>query len=683
MTKVSTLNQWDITPGVMPSSDATPFDVPCWVSSQGIRFDPESGRPRKIGGWQSQDFDYGAQIKGVARTLFSATINQKVYTVIGTNSYLYSLIGSSLTNITPLDTNTIAIPNSLSTHYGLLGNDPFTTTNGSRTVVVTDPDADLYKVGDRYTLSGATTTNGIPDTQLNATHVIRAVGSGTISIFVAASASSSGTGGGASVNRTDGLITVTDTAHGQEDGDRVKITLAADTGGILAVEINLEFLIRNVTPNTFDVMTIGTATSAVTAAGGAATLYQQQIPPGAENAGVAQGYGAGLYGVGLYGTALTSTLGSTYPRIWSIDRFGDSIVMTPGNRSGAYVWAGSNAVAPALIANAPTDINYLFVSDNVLVTFGHDVENKIYASDQGDLTQWTASATNQVFEDVIEGAGRFISHVSVDGYSLIFTEQQTWTFKFIGGTLVWQVLPLDLGVGLIGPSARCSVAGIAYWAGQDNYYLFRGGKIEVIPSNFGPQSSLVRYVYDDFNYSQRFKIFMWYNEKFDEVWEHYPTDGSNEPNVVSRFSRKLFAWCPDVMDRTCAEYPNSNLSNPRLINVDTLYIHESGTDADGEPLPFSITTKKFLSGKDTATMTVVIPDNNMTGTVSLNVNMRNYPQSANPMANNDYVLTPTTETIQMQNNGRYWQYTISGSELGQSFLMGQWQDEPQKGPTAK
>jgi len=136
------------------------------------------------------------------------------------------------------------------------------------------------------------------------------------------------------------------------------------------------------------------------------------------------------------------------------------------------------------------------------------------------------------------------------------------------------------------------------------------------------------------------------------------------------------------MARTCAEYPNTNLSNPRLINVGTFYVHESGTDADGAPLPFSITTKKFLSGKDTALMTRVIPDNRQTGTISVNLKMWNYPQSATPMSNLTYSLTPTTERMEMQNNGRFWEYTISGSELGQSYLMGQWQDEPQKAGTA-
>lgn len=682
MTKVADLVPLEIQPGVMPSTDATPSDIPCWASGYHVRFDPTTGRLRKLGGWSSNSFDYDLEISGTIRTIYSATINQKVYTILGTNSYLYSLLGSQLTNITPLDGSPVAAADSLATHYGTLANNPIATVNGSNYVTVSDADASRYMVNDNYTLSGATTTNGILNTQLNAEHVIRSIGVGTVTFRVSSSATATGSGGGNSVVRSDGLIRLTSAAHGLLDGDRVGISGAADTGGILAGDINLEFIIRNVAPNTFDFMTTGTSTSSVTAGGGAATEYLEQIASGNLNQGTGQGYGAGLYGVGLYGTALVSTTGETYPRIWFCDRFGDNIVMTPGDQTGCYTWDGDTSEAPVLITNAPTDINYLFVSDNILVTFGHDVENKIFASDQGNYTQWTASSTNQVFEDIIEGAGRLISHCPVDGYNLIFTEQQTYTFKYIGGTAIWQILPLDAAIGLIAPMARVSVNGIAYWMGQSNFYMFRGGKIEVIPCNFAPESSILRYVFKNINYSQRYKIFAWYNEEYDEIWFHYPSSQSNECDRVARYNRKLQCWVPDQLDRTAGEYPVQSLSNPRLANVSTLYTHESGNDDDGAPMVWAATTKKYVSGKDTAILGRLVPDSEMTGTISVTVNSYNYPQSVTAMNANSYSVTSTTEKIESQINGRFGDYTFSGAELGQEFLMGQWYIEPQRSATA-
>jgi hypothetical protein len=682
MTKDSALSEIEILPGVMPATDATASDIPCWASTYHVRFDPTTGRIRKLGGWTANTFDYDAEISGVIRTVYSATINQKVYTILGTQSYLYSLIGSQLVNITPLDTTAIPAANSLATLYGTLSNNPITTVDGSNSVAITDTSSSKFQAGDIYTLSGATTTNGVPNTDLNASHIVRSIGVNTITIQVATSATSSGSGGGGSVVRSSGIITLTSAAHGNLDGDRIKIAGAGNTGGILAAAINLEFIIRNVTNNTFDFVTASTATSSVSAAGGAGTEYYEQIAGGALNQGLGQGYGAGLYGVGLYGTALTSSSGETYPRIWFCDRFGDNIVMTAGNNTGAYVWGGSTDTAPALISGAPTDINYLFVSNNILVTFGHDVENKIFASDQGNLTQWTASSTNQVFEDIIEGAGRFISHAATDGSNLIYTEQQTYTFKYIGGTAVWEIQQLDASIGLIAPMARVSINGIAYWMGQDNFYFYRGGKIETMPSNFGLESSVLRYVFDNLNYSQRYKICMGYNEKFDEIWIHYPSQNSNENDTCIRYNRKLQCWAFDDMARSAWEYPLVNLSNPRLANGAILYTHESGANDDGSPMAWSATTKKFISGKDTSVNTQIIPDSTMTGTINFGLRAYNYPQSATPMNNLTFQVTSTTQRIPAQANGRYYDYTFSGEELNQTFLMGQWFTEPQKGATA-
>lgn len=683
MTLAGQLVELEIAPGIMPSTDATASDIPCWASGYHVRFDSTTGRLRKLAGWSHVIFNYSFSISGTMRTIFSSMINQKVYTIIGTNSYLYSLIGSDLSNITPLDTNPITAANSLATHYGTLANNPITTVITSTTVTITDTQAALFQVGDIYTLSGATTTNGVPDTELNASHIVRAIGVNLISIIVGTAATSSGSGGGASVVRSSGLITLTKATHGLVNGDRVLIAGAVAAGGITAPQINAEFIIRNVLTNSFDFMTAGTATSSVSAAGGAGTEYYPQIIAGALNQGLGQGYGAGKYGVGLYGTALVSTSGEVFPRIWFCDRFGDNIVATPGNQTGVYTWDGDPSAAPTLITNAPTDVNYAFVSNNILVTFGHDVENKIFASDQGDYTQWTASSNNQVFEDIIEGAGRFISHCPVDGYNLIFTQTQTYTFTYIGLLAgVWQTQILDATIGLLAPMARISVNGYAYWMGQDNFYMFRGGKVEIIPSNITPQSTILRYVFDNLNYSQRFKIFAWYNENYDEIWWHYPSADSNECDRIARFNRKLMCWTTDELDRTAGEAPTQNLSNPRLGNTGTLYLHETGNDDDGNAMAFSAKTKKFLSGRDTILMGQFVPDSTMSGTIVFTVNSYNYPQSATAMNTVNYNITSTTERVPTQINGRYEDYTISGEELGQSFLMGQWMLEPQKSSRA-
>lgn len=688
-TTKSILIPLQIAPGVQPSTDKTAFATPHYTMADKIRF--RFGFPQKIGGWYSIPLNYGAMIAGVARTLFSAILSTAINTVIGTNSKVYALSGSLLTNITPLSATTVAISGALATDYGTLGSNPIATVSGSSLITVTDTNASKYVSGDLITFAGATAFNGLSTGNLNAQHEIHTVGTGNYTVLLAATANATSSGGGASVVRSTGRIIVTATAHGQTNGKRVKILAAAATGGITAIAINLEFIIHNVTTNTFDIMTTGTATSHVTGAGGASTTYQVELAAGAINQGLGVGFGAGMFGPGLYGTALISSTGSVLPRTWFMDRFGTDVIMTPGNQGGLYSWGGSNAVAPALISGAPAAINYSFVSNNIIVTFGAGgIGNRIFTSDQANMTQWIASSSNQVFDDTVVGAGKFISHVPVAGNNLIFTANQTYFFGYTGFTAgaangIWNIQQLENNIGIIAPMARCIVLGVAYWMGQNNFYMYGAGNVTIIPSSDQTQSTMLNYVFKNINRGQASKCFAWYNEQFDEIWFHYPSANSNECDSVARLNRTDLTWTPDTFDRTCAEYPNLTLGYPRLISSESIpYAHEQGVDADGVAMPWSLTTN--LRGGDfirnamgAATtknymLTGFVPDSQQTGDINVEIIGQRFPQSPVPMFDKNYDVSPDTEFVNTQAGARLWKYKLSGETLGQAFTAGQWME---------
>lgn len=670
----------EIKPGVQPSTDRTALSTPHYTMSDKIRF--WRGVPQKIGGWAKFTF-LSRTISGTARTLYGAIINNLATTIIGTNSYLYSAYGQTLTNITPLQASTVPIANSLATDYATLAADPIATVDGSNLITITDTNAAFYREGDTYKLAGAATTNGILDTSINISHAIRSIGTNSITLMVSGAATSTGAGGGASVVRATGRLRVSATGHGQADGDRTKIAAAATTGGVTNTHINKEFIIRNKATDTFDIMTGGMATSAVTGGGGASTTYQKQIAVGLVGGGYGLGYGVGLYGVGRFGVSKTSITGVVYPRIWIADRFGDKIVITPGNQSGVYVWDGSVAAAPALVSGAPTDINYMFVSDNTLVTFGHqNIPNQIFASDQGDPTNWTASSLNQVFQDVIEGADRFLSHAPVLGINLIFTPSQTYRFAKVDiNAGVWDIKLLDNSVGIIGPMARCSVNNVAYWMANNNFYMWSGGNVQQIPSNTQDQCSMLKYVFGNINLAQAYKSFAWYNDIFNEVWFHYPSANSSECDRIARVSLSDFSWCPDTMARTCAEYPENIFSFPRMMGQNGfLYNHEQGNDDDGSALAFSLESNLRSSGKETSIITGFVPDSVQNGDISVNVSAYQWPQSTTATYDKTFSVSDSSGRENIQIGGRFWQYIWSGAQLGQAWIMGQWYELVQKGP---
>lgn len=682
MAKTGIYQPIETVPGVQPSTDKTAFKTRHWINADKIRFN--NGVPEKIKGWDSYIFSYDDTVDGTIRTIYSEIISGNNFILLGTNTALYAVLGSILTNISPLQTSSTAIANSLDTHYDTLANDSMAAVINTPTVTITDADYDKFKVGDTATISGATTFAGLAIGVLNGDHIVRSIGTGDYTINVGTNATSTASGGGASIVRTSGLITVNDTDHGLGDDDRVKLEAAADTGGILAAEINLEFNIRNVVTDDFDVMTAGTATSSVTGGGGASTVYYPQIADGELNQGTVQGYGAGLYGAGLYGTALVSDTEVTYPRIWFLDRYANTIIGTPGNQTGLYQWLGSVSVAPALITNAPTEINYAFESDNIIVTFGAsdmgtEVENRIFASDQVDITDWTSTSENQVFDDDIEGAGRLISHAPVSDYNILFTNSQTYTFRYIRLPFVWEIKTLDENIGIISPMARVSINGIAYWMSRENFYLYRGGNPEIIRSNTQDESTCLDYVFENLNYGQASKCFAWYNKANSEVWFHYPSAGSNECDRAVVVNILELTWTIHNIDRTAGQEHGIIGKDPLLANVGALYKHEVGNDANGVSMPFTLTTNKRYIGKDNINLNAIIPDSTQSGDLTVNTKAFAYPQSVNPIYDVDKTVTPTEEFIPMNNTGRFYQFTISGDELDQEWKMGEWLEEIQRG----
>lgn len=670
-----TLVPINVLPGVEPSTDRPETSTQHYTFTKGIRF--EDGFPQKIGGWTALALNQNDEITGAARSIFSYELDNLTRFLIGTNTRLYDLFGGAATNITPLNTATIAIPDSLDTYHDTLANNPIATVSGSSTITITDA-AHKFREGDVATLSGSTAVNGIPASEINADQFVRTVSENSYTVIVNTPATSTGTGGGGSVVRASGYVTVNENAHGLENGDRVRINDAADFGGITAAQVNIEFEIRNVQANTYDVYTVGTSTSAVTGGGGNATTYQEPIQAGQADTLVGQGYGVGLYGVGLYGVS-GSSLTNTPPRLWSHDRFGNLTVSTPGEQGFVYEWNGSTTSAPTILPNS-VPANYVFVSDSIVVILGYDnalgleAGNGITWSDQGDRTNFTSG---QAGSDVIEGAGTFISHASARGENLLFTENQVYTFRYIAGQLIWQTRLLEPAVGLIAQNARVSAVGNVFWMGNDNFYMWRGGAVEVIPANSTGECTALNYVFSDFNFGQKDKVFAWYNTEFREVWWHYPSAGSNEPDRIIRLNIDDFVWTIDEMDRTAAEYPSVREQTPYLIDPDnTVFLHENGEDDNGEGLEWQLDSPFFFTGSTLGILNAFIPDYVTNGSITCTLELKDYPLST-PLSTTTVMLdgTPNSDRIAVDRATRFTQYRLSGNDLNQTLKMGTWYQE--------
>jgi hypothetical protein len=662
--------------GTFPDADISTYESQTYTATDKIRF--QNGRPKKIGGWA------GKMVRGAtppaatpARTVFSSLIDGKPIYMIGTSHRLYVVKDNSVINITPLKITTTAIANSLSTYYQTLASNPITTATGSNQILVAYTGG-LVKAGDEVTISGATAVGGISAPTLNGIQYVVSATPSTMVISVATAATSPATGGGAAVVLARKTLLVTTPApHLLTEGARVKLSGAVAAGGITAPTINLEFEIRNVTVNAFDVQTITTATSSVSAAGGASTVYYEEIGTGNVDVAIASGYGLGAYGTGAYGAGVSTTY--VYPRIWSFDRYNSYIALTAGDQSPVYIWQNDTAVAPTIMPNSPAAVNLVSVDKQGIVNVygSNGVENRQQNADAGDYTNWLVQAGYYPGFSTLQNAGRIISNAELDnGVELLFTNKACFKKQYVDQPKVYVFDDIEGTTGLIGPNARVVVGGVCYWMSENSFYMYAGGgRPDIMRSQGLEFPSIQRYVFDNINKLQAYKSFAWYNDAYREIWFHYPQADSMECNAYAIYSIDEQHWTLGTMLRSAGEFPNRIGDYPLLIEspTNTIMEHEKGVDANGAPLAFSAETSYmcFNDMEDTVILRRFMPDSNQVGDITVQVDRTYWMQNKVPISTT-YTVKNDTIKIDTDVKCRNWRYKISGSALGQSFFMGKW-----------
>lgn len=671
----------NIPPGV--NKDDNSYTAINYTDADKMRFN--NGLPETIGGWVQAAFSNTQTLVGVPRTIYSYIANTGIEnTFTGTHKRLYVLQSNNLYNITPLVTGTTAIANSLSTNYAILASNPIDVTNGSRVVTVRYATLaqGIFQIGDIISISGVPgAIGGIAAGTLNGSHGITAVTSTTISFVVSTTATSTATGGGAAVVLATRVVTVAQIAHGFANGDRIKILAATNTGGLLAADINIENVIRNVSVNAYSYylnQTTNFATSSVTAGGGAATTVQGQIPAGNCTFSPGLGYGGGNYSAGAYGVAKTFAGGYSLPRIWSIDRYGDGVIITPGNETGLYEWDGNVNVAPTLVSGAPAAVNYCFVANNEAVVFGAgNVQNQVNTSDSLDITNWTPDATSNAFEAVIQGAARLITHSYIKNQYLLFTQSSVFTMEYIGKPDIWLIKELTNADGIISPHAVIQVNDAVVWWGHKDFYTYNGSVLTQIPGN-----TLKNWAQAVMNQGKYYLTIVRKVIDFNEVWWYFPQASAAEPDSYVIWNYLEGTWTNGMMDRTASEEPH-NPSRPQWMaygvcdgsTPTTLYKQEVGYSANGSNMSGYLTSNyaQISEGNILQQITRIIPSplvlplaSSNTGQTlyTITVNAKNYDGQSTTVTYGAYEVTGFTQKIETRivARQRQYQFNFSGTQ---------------------
>jgi len=487
---------------------------------------------------------------------------------------------------------------------------------------------------------------------------------------------------------TDPLATVLvdHVAHGAQVGDFVRFSGASAVGGIT---IDGEYEITSVL-NGNQYRITHSAPASPSATGGGAVSVEYDINTGFADAAQAHGYGTCTYGTGTYGTARGDCSEIILPpRIWSLDNFGEDLLASP--RGGAlYHW--DRSLGPSsravLVPEAPQTIERMFMSNSgdqvILLGAFDDVAGSpdkmlIRTSDTGSFTVYSEpeelEEENNVFEERATTGSRLVTGERTDNGYLVASDT-AWYMLLDDPDAGFRLRKVSEGNTPAGPNALVSADTILV-AMTEHKFMVWDGLLQELPCD------VWGYVFDNeaatagkspgINRDQIEKVYGWFNEHFGEVWFLYPSMASTECDRYVCWNKNERIWYYGVLDRTAMSSGGIAYKVPYGSSADgSFYLHETGNDADEDPMEESISSWdiQLEQGGKAMHLSKWIPDfKRLTGTLELTVSMKNRPMQTT-YTSKTYEFDNTDAEVGIRLAGRQGFITVGSSELGTSWRMG-------------
>lgn len=640
-------------PGVntVLSPTANAFNL---AASNLIRF--YGGVAQKLGGWVQL---VATTLIGTARGMHGwADIVGNACLAVGTEQRLQVLTSGVLSDITPVaQTENPAVA--------------FSTTNGQPIVTITDSSYSP-SAGDWINLKTFVSVGGL--VLQGYQQVTASVSSTQYQVTATANATGTVTNGGVvaqyTTTNSSAVVKVTLPNHGYSTGS-VYTPGVTVTGGGVTITAGQPYSVTLVDTNNFDITVASSATSGTSFyenSGNAQIAYL--LPTGSAVVALAQGYGAGDYGGGDYGGSQTgSSSGLVNLRQWSLDHFGAYLIASPTN-GGIYYWNPPTIAPAAVVSNAPLYSVSVFVISGaqIIMSLGAETGGTqqpllLRWCDAGNITAWTATATNQAGSFFLSSGSTLVGGLAV-GVSggLVWTDIGLWAVTYIGFPLVFSIQPIAKGAGLIATRAAGIIGTSVMWmAPQLSFFRYDlGGGVTPL------ECPVIDFVRNNIVTLQAPQTHCAVNEDFNEIAWHFWTvigfayvkynivENAWDYGQSAQYQRS--AWCG-----------RSPMGSP--IGADTsglLQQHEQGVDANGSVMNWSWQSGEFdmAEGADFAFSDTLIPDFVQVGAPTIVPTLYVTDEPNEPVT--EVVTTPA-----ISSNGTYFlSYNARGRQMSIGFAAG-------------
>ena len=306
-----------------------------------------------------------------------------------------------------------------------------------------------------------------------------------------------------------------------------------------------------------------------------------------------------------------------------------------------------------VISTAPTGNTAMMVTEErFVVCFGAGGDpRKVQWSDQEDNTVWTAAATNQAGDIIIQTNGTILRGVRTRGQSLILTTEDAHTMTYQGPPFVYGFERVGTSCGLIATNAVASVDAGVIWMGNRSFFIYSGGAVREIPCE------VADYVFSDINNDQSSKVSCVVNGRYNEIWWFYPSGSSKECDRYVAFDYNENIWMTGNLART-AGVDRGVFRQPFWIAPDgILYEQEIGFNYSSDT-PFAETGPISIgAGDQVMSVTGLIPDEKTLGDVSATFKTRFYPTDTESSHGPFNMANPTSVRF----TGRQVRMRVSGN----------------------
>jgi len=491
-------------------------------------------------------------------------------------------------------------------------------------------------------------------------------------------------------------LTISDSSHLAAVGDFVTLSSVSDpVGGILASALEAEYEILTITnADAYTVQSNATATSTAGPSANCTATYQLNIGPSVQTFGF--GWGAGTWNTGTWNTPRTTSQITLDARLWSINNWGEDLVITQKDGS-TYEWilsSGMSGNRATIIANAPTTSTLSMISTETrhVVCMGTETtigtpttQDKMFIrwSDQENYNQWTANVTNSAGSQRIAGGSEIRCARPAKGTILVWTDTTMQSMSFIGPPFIFGFRQLGNDCGAVGLNSAIVIDDVAYWMSDGQFFRY-AGSVQEIPC------SILNHVFDNINKTQYPQVYAAQNSNFSEVIWYYCSASASQNDRYVIYNYLENSWYYGTMNRStyqdngvelnplASEYFATDTSNTiTTINGLTagrsiIYAHESGVDADGAALSAFIQSGDgdIADGETFSFINKIIPDfQNMTGSANVTLSVKDYPNDTSTTGDT-LTVSNTTSFVNTRIRGRQSNIKIENTEVGDNWRFG-------------